>query len=169
MDLKFIEDLLRLHIDPDTGAFSLSAADAAPLGPPIVALYSAYFNDSDFTIAGAGVSRLTQPDRVLLTGTGSSFPFDGVAIRAYFTVSSIDDNDAALDLVANPGADWTFDQSYPILGGTCFSWLTFTAPGFALRSEDMTSGKKGLSFAGTMQLTGPNISFVTKLLGGLTT
>src|SRR5262249_38148046 len=57
---------------------------------------------------------------------------------------------------------------YSVLGDTFFSWLKFTAPGFALRSEDLKRGKKGLFFAGTMQLSGPKISFVIKLLGGLT-
>ena len=119
MDLKFIEQLLKDHIEAD-GGLSLSAAAAAPLGEPITALYPAFFNDNDFVVKEAGLSLLTQPDRVLLTGTGGSSPFGSLPLRAYFTIATNDPNAAAVEIVANPKEGWFFPDTFPALGGTFF-------------------------------------------------
>lgn len=165
MDLTFIEDLLRRRIDPATGTLTLSVTDAAPLGAPIVALYAGYFNGGPLIVTEAGVNRLTSPDRVLLTGTGGSFPFDGQPIRAYFTVSTIDPANAALDLIVTPASGWTFTDTFPVLGGTVFDTLAFAAPGFALRSEEQASGAKGFAFAGTLLVDG-RLAYLFGLLNG---
>src|SRR5579884_3196110 len=96
MDLQTIEKLLRGKIDTDN-RFSLTEAEAAPLGPPVRSLYSAYFNGGPFRIANASLSMMSSPDRVALIGTGGSFPFDGVPVRAYFTISTTNPSDAALE------------------------------------------------------------------------
>ena len=165
MDLKFIEDLLNARIAPATRTLTLTADQAKPLGDPIHALFAAYFNDQDFVLTGASVSRLTQPDRVLLTGTGGSFPFDTVPVRAYFTVSPADPANAALELVANPGNDWDLSVSFPVLGDSFFPTLSLSAPGFVLRSEDADAARKGLSFAASLSLSG-NLSYLVALLSG---
>ena len=161
--LDFIEKTLNAAIDPQTHTLVLDAPP--PFGEPIRQIFDQYL-DKKLHLKEALVSRLSNPDRVLLTGTGSSFPFDTLAARGYFTVATFDGEDVGvLDLIANASPDWTLPVSFPDLADTFLSEFQFSTAALALRSEDTSEGPKGLKFTAVLQLNGA-LGFLSTLFNG---
>jgi len=162
VDLTFIADTLNAAIDPGTRILTLKAD--VPFGPPIAEIFEKYLNGGPLLLTDTSVTMLTQPDRVLLTGSGNSFPLFGQQVRAYFTV---DGSDAVLDLIANPAGDWDLGVSFPVLADTGLTKLVFSTVSFTVRSSNASVTPHGMFITGVLQVTG-YIAFLTALLNGAT-
>ena len=162
--LEYIAQQLNANIDP--GTRTLTLAESVDLGEAIRVLFQDYLQDGPLVMKSALVTMQQSQNRVLLTGTGASFPLDELTIRAYWGVAATGDS-ATLDLIGNAGKDWTFSVAFPRLSGTFFPTLSFASAALILRSVETADGPAGLYFAGVLTLDGA-LSYLIALLSGAT-
>jgi hypothetical protein len=162
--LEYIAAQLNAVIDPDTRTLTLPAS--VDLGAPILALFKDYLLGGPLVMKDALVTMQESQNRVLLTGTGTSFPLDTLTVRAYWSVAD-GGNSAAVDLIGNAGDDWKVNVAFPKLSGTFFPDLSFASAALILRSVETGDGPPGLYFACVLKIEG-NLSYLVALLSGTT-
>lgn len=160
MDLDYIAQQLNNNIDPASRRLSLPIS--VDLGAPIKLLFEQYLLGGPLILNEALVTMQQGQNRVLLTGTGASFPFETLTIRAYFSVAPAGAA-AVLDLIGNAGKLWNFAVAFPALAPTFMPTLSFASAAFTLRSLEEPDKPAGLSFAGILKMDG-ELSFLQPLL-----
>src|SRR5437764_2679090 len=145
---------------------TLTLPDSALGSNDVEALIDAYLPGDALIINNANITQ--GATSVTVTGTGGVAPFSGMQVEAVFTVSS-DGNAAELALTATVTQGWTFADSFPALARTFFATMLFDHTSqFYFNSYTVPDvGPPGLSFDGTLPLSGP-LAALTWLFSGQT-
>jgi hypothetical protein len=167
LDIATLKQTIKDSVKPDRGAQELTLPAGALQSAAITTLFGQFLNapteNSQLLITSVTLPLPEDANSITVAGTGENVVFAGMAVTAVF---SIQQGEGTVALTATATGPYSFITSFPALKDTIFAQLTFTgSPVFILASYDLSAQvKAGLSFSGTLGVTGP-VTDIAWLIG----